>query len=131
MKRLFGLIPLFLVITAAAYAGGNQYPGISEDELKQAIADKSVILLDANGSDSYQAGHIPGAIDFAANKEHLASLLPANKYQLVVAYCGGEKCTAYQAAADAAVKLGYMNVRHFSPGISGWKSSGQKVEPGS
>ena len=91
----------------------------------------SLVLLDANGSDSYQAGHIPGAIDFAANKDNLASVLPTDKHQLVVAYCGGEKCTAYQAAADAAVKLGYLDVRHFAPGISGWKNSGQATEPGS
>ncbi len=130
MKRLLGFLTVFLLAAVAARAA-NTYPSISEDELKDAIASKSVVLLDANGTASYQAGHIPGAIDFAANKEHLASLLPADKYQLVVAYCGGEKCTAYQAAADAAIKLGYMNVRHFAPGISGWKQSGQKVEPGS
>jgi rhodanese-related sulfurtransferase len=129
MKRLFGTLTVFLLAAAAAFAG-NKYPGISQDELKQAIADKSVVLLDANGADSYQAGHIPGAIDFAAHKDDLASLLPANKNALVVAYCGGEKCTAYRAAADAAVKLGYLNVRHFAPGISGWKSSGEKVERG-
>jgi len=130
MRKLLGSLPLFLLINAAAFAA-NPYPAISQDELKQAIAGKSVVLLDANGSDSYKSGHIPGAIDFAANKDHLASLLPANKSQLVVAYCGGEKCTAYQAAAAAAAKLGYMNVRHFSPGISGWKQSGEKTEPGS
>ena len=129
MRKLLGVLPAFLLLTTAAFAA-NAYPAISQDELKQAIADKSVVLLDANGTDSYRAGHIPGAIDFAANKDHLASLLPANKYQLVVAYCGGEKCTAYQAAADAAVKLGYMNVRHFAPGISGWKHSGEKVDKG-
>jgi rhodanese-related sulfurtransferase len=130
MKKLFGTLAVFLFITAAAFAA-NKYPAISQDELKQAIADKAVVLLDANGSDSYQAGHIPGAIDFAANKDNLASVLPTDKHQLVVAYCGGEKCTAYQAAADAAVKLGYLDVRHFAPGISGWKSSGEKTEPGS
>ena len=130
MRKLLGIIPVFLLVTAAAFAA-NAYPDITQDELKQAIADKSVVLLDANGSDSYRAGHIPGAIDFAANKDHLASVLPANKDQLVVAYCGGEKCTAYKEAAQAAIKLGYMNVRHFAPGISGWKHSGEKVEPGS
>ncbi len=114
MKKLLGILPAFLLLATAAFAA-NPYPAISQDELKQAIADKSVVLLDANGSDSYRTGHIPGAIDFAANKDHLASLLPANKYQLVVAYCGGEKCQAYQAAADAAIRLGYMNVRHFAP----------------
>ena len=130
MKRLLGFLTAFLFVAVAARAA-NQYPSISEDELQQAIASKHVALLDANGTASYKEGHIPGAIDYAANKDRLATLLPADKYQLVVAYCGGEKCTAYQAAADAAVKLGYMNVRHFAPGISGWKGSGAKIEKGS
>ena len=35
---------------------------------------------------------------------------------------------AYQAAASAAVALGYTNVKHYAPGIDGWKKSGAKVE---
>ena len=34
-------------------------------------------------------------------------------------------------AADAAVKLGYTNVKHFAPGIAGWKKSGAPTEKGS
>ncbi len=129
MSKLLRILPVFLLLAPAAFAG-NKYPDITQADLQQAIASKAVVLLDANGSDSYRAGHIPGAIDFAANQDHLASLLPADKHALVVAYCGGEKCTAYQAAAAAAVKLGYVNVRHFAPGISGWKQSGATVEKG-
>ncbi len=132
MKRLLGFFSVLLLAASLGYAGShNQYPSISEDELQAAIASKSVVLLDANGTASYNEGHIPGALNYEAVKGNLASVLPSNKYELVVAYCGGEKCTAYQAAADDAVKLGYMNVRHFAPGISGWKSSGAKVEKSS
>ena len=130
MKRFNLALGLTLLFAAAAFAA-RSYPDITQDQLKQAIAAKSAVLLDANGSDSYKEGHIPGAIDFAANKDHLATLLPADKNTLVVAYCGGEKCTAYKAAAAAAVKLGYTNVKHFAPGMSGWRESGQTVEPGS
>ena len=130
MRRFNLALGLTLLFAAAAFAA-RSYPDITQDQLKQAIAAKSAVLLDANGSDSYKEGHIPGAIDFAANKDHLATLLPADKNTLVVAYCGGEKCTAYKAAAAAAVKLGYTNVKHFAPGMSGWRESGQTVEPGS
>ena len=37
---------------------------------------------------------------------------------------------AYKAAAAAAETLGYTNMKHFTPGISGWKNSGQATEPG-
>lgn len=103
-------------------------PDIGLAALKQAIADKVVVLLDCNGSKSYANGHIPGAIDFEAANADLAQRLPKDKAALVVAYCGGPKCGAYKAGAEAATKLGYTNVKRFSGGISGWKEAGEKVE---
>jgi rhodanese-related sulfurtransferase len=103
-------------------------PDISLVDLKQVIADKSVTLLDCNGSKSYANGHIPGAIDFEGCKTNLTKRLPTDKAALVVAYCGGPKCLAYQTGAAAATKLGYTNVKHFAGGISGWKDAGEKCE---
>jgi rhodanese-related sulfurtransferase len=113
---------------AAAVVYAGQYPDIKIPELKSAIAAKKVTLLDANGTESWQKGHIPGAIDFDANKGKLASLLPKDKNALVVAYCGGPKCQAYTAAAKAAEKLGYTNVKHLTAGISGWEDARETVE---
>lgn len=127
MKKFVTLIAS-LLFAAAGFAGSAKIADISQAELQAAIAAKSVVILDVNGSDSYKAGHIPGAIDYIAHKNQLASLLPADKTALVVAYCGSPACHAYAAAADAAVKLGYTNVKHFAPGISGWKQSGAPVE---
>ncbi|MEO5365867.1 MAG: rhodanese-like domain-containing protein [Magnetococcus sp. WYHC-3] len=103
-------------------------PDISLADLKQALADKTVTLLDCNGSMSYTNCHIPGAIDFEASKADLAKKLPMDKSALVVAYCGGPKCMAYKGGAQAAIKLGYTNVKHFSGGLSGWKDAGEKTE---
>ena len=130
MKKLVALLSS-LLLAAAAFAGGVKVADISHDELTAAIAAKSAVILDVNGSDSYKAGHIPGAVDYIANKDHIASLLPADKNALVVAYCGSPACHAYAAAAEAAVKLGYTNVKHYAPGISGWKKSGALTEKGS
>ena len=88
-----------------------------------------MVLLDANGTKSYAEQHIPGALDFAAVKDDLAKNLPADKGALIVAYCGSEKCMAYKAAAEAAAKLGYTNIKHYAPGIQGWLKSKEKVEP--
>ena len=122
-----------IVIVAALLAGvavAAEYADISIAELKAAIANKSVTLLDANGTASWQNGHILGAIDFTINKDKLADLLPQDKGALIVAYCGGPKCMAYKAAAAAAEKLGYTNIKHLSAGISGWKKAGEAVEKG-
>ena len=75
-------------------------------------------------------GHIPGAIDFAANSKNLASALPDDKGTLVVAYCAGPSCDAYQKGAEAAEKLGYTNVKHLSAGISGWLQANMATEEG-
>ena len=88
------------------------------------------MIIDVNGDESYKAGHVPGALDFAAIKDNLASSLPKKKDALIVAYCGNPKCGAYLRAAKAAQKLGYTNIKHMSAGISGWKAAGMKTEAG-
>ena len=104
-----------------------EVPSISQDVLTKAIADKSVTVIDVNGTETYKEGHIPTAVDFYAAKDW-KSALPKDKSALVVAYCGSEYCGAYKQAAEAAKKLGYTNVQHFSPGIKGWKESGAAIE---
>jgi rhodanese-related sulfurtransferase len=122
---------LLLAVVACAltaWAAGGHYADISHSDLKSAIASGKVTLVDVNGSASYAEGHIPGAMDFAVVKAGFAAKLPAEKSALVVAYCGGPQCQAYRAAYDAAVALGYTNVKHYSGGISGWEEKGEKME---
>lgn len=125
MKKLLGFIT---AITFAASVFAGEYPDITIKDLKAAISAKKVVLLDANGSESWQKGHIPTALDFETSKEKLASVLPKDKDTLIVAYCGGPSCMAYQSAAKAAKALGYKNVKHLSAGISGWTQAGETVE---
>ena len=125
MKKIIALIAAAFV-SATALAG--EFADISIADLKKAIDEKKVAILDVNGSSSYKAGHVPTAIDFSANKADLAAKLPADKNTLIVAYCGGPSCSAYKSAATAAEKLGYKNIKHLSAGISGWKSAGEKLE---
>lgn len=127
MKTL-SIIFIALGLVASVFAASSQFADISHKELQAAIEKKSVTVIDVNGSDSFKAGRIPGAIDFEANEKKLASLLPKDKSALVVAYCGNEYCNAYKSAASVAQSLGYTNVKHYSPGIDGWKKSGAKVE---
>jgi rhodanese-related sulfurtransferase len=132
---LAGLAVLGIALGARALWAGqaksvDSIPDISVGDLKMAIADKSVTLLDANGTEMYREGHIPGAINFEASADQLQKVLPKDKGALIVAYCGGPKCMAYKAAAAKALELGYTNVKHLPAGISGWKSAGEKVETG-
>jgi rhodanese-related sulfurtransferase len=125
MKKLLTMIAaLFMAVNVFA----GEFEDISIADLKKAIEAKKVTVIDVNGSGSYKAGHVPGAIDFASVKGDLAKHLPADKSSLVVAYCGGPTCGAYAAAAKAAKELGYTNVKHLSAGKSGWKDAGEKFE---
>jgi rhodanese-related sulfurtransferase len=129
MKTVTAFLCALSLASVATFAA--EYAEISHDELKSAIKEKKVTLLDVNGSDSYKDGHIPGAIDFTATKAELKAKLPTDKSALVVAYCGNENCGAYAAGAKAAQELGYTNVKHYKPGIAGWESKGEKTEKGS
>ena len=122
---LFALILLPLLALA-----GEKFPHISHGALKKAIAEKRVTLLDANGTETYQAGHISGALDFETAEAALAAKLPADKTALIVAYCSDEQCSAFAFAAEKARELGYTNVQHYAPGIAGWKKAGERAEAG-
>ena len=128
MKKLLTLLAAAF-IAVSAFAG--EFPDISISEVKALAESKKAVIIDVNGSESYTKGHVPGALDYDAVKDKLASILPKDKKALIVAYCGGPKCKAYQAAATAAEKLGYKNIKHMSAGISGWKSAGEKMDKSS
>lgn len=127
MKTL-SLLLIALGLVTASFAASSKYQQISHEELQTAIAKKSATVLDVNGTESYQEGRIPGAIDFVRHEDRIAALLPKNKDALIVAYCGNEHCPAYLSAANKARELGYTNVRHYAPGIDGWKKAGAKIE---
>jgi len=125
MKKLLALLAT-AAVAVSAYAG--EFADISVTDVKALAEAKSAVILDANGTDSYNKGHVPGALNFAAIKDNLAASLPADKGALIIAYCGNPKCGAYLQAARAAEKLGYTNIKHMSAGIAGWNDAGMKTE---
>lgn len=127
MKKLIAFAVASLV-SASAFAA--QFPDIGVSDVKAAVDANSAVIIDVNGPASYKAGHVPGALSWAEIKSDLAAKLPADKNTLIIAYCGSPKCGAYAAAANAAKKLGYTNVKRMSAGISGWKAANMPTEPG-
>jgi len=125
MKKLIASLAAVLV-TVSIFAA--EFPDISVKEVKALTESKKAVIIDVNGSESYQKGHVPGALNYDAIQAKLASALPADKNALIIAYCGNPKCMAYKEAAEAAAKLGYKNVKHMSAGIMGWKDAGMKTE---
>jgi rhodanese-related sulfurtransferase len=129
MKKILALL-VTAFVALAVHAHPGEFADISLTDVNTLAASKAAVIIDANGPDSYQAGHVPTALDFNAIQDHLAASLPADKNALIVAYCGNPACGAYLRAAKAAQKLGYTNIKHMSAGIDGWKAAGLKTEAG-
>jgi rhodanese-related sulfurtransferase len=127
MKKFFALVAATL-FAASVYAG--EFADISTADVLAAANAKSAVIIDANSPDSYKAGHVPGALSWAAIKDNLAASLPADKSTEIIAYCGNPKCGAYAQAAVAAKKLGYTNIKHMSAGIAGWNEAKLPTEAG-
>jgi rhodanese-related sulfurtransferase len=124
LRSVLCLSPLTLVYTAPAVAAETvKAPEVSLEEVKKLVESKGAIFLDANSSKTYKESHIPGAVSYADNKADLTKVLPSDKSALIVAYCGGPKCTAWEAAAADAKKLGYTNIKHFKGGLKVWQDA--------
>ena len=123
-------VSLALSTTVAQAEEAAEAPEISLEDLKKIVAAKGAFIIDANSTDSYASGRVPGAVSFAKNEKNFAQILPADKSTPIVAYCGGPLCTAWKDPAKEAKKLGYTNIKHFKGGISGWKKAGESVEKG-
>jgi len=125
MKKLIATLAT-VVFAASVFAA--EFPDVSIKEVKALSQSKKAVIIDVNGTESYNEGRVPGALNYDAVKDKLSSVLPADKSTPIVAYCGNPKCKAYKEAAEAAAKLGYTNVKHMSAGIKGWKDAGEKTE---
>ena len=125
MNKLFALVAIGFVALSIRAA---EFPDISIKDVKAAIQSHKAVIIDVNGTESYNKAHVPTALNFEAIEGKLQQALPKDKNTLIIAYCGNPRCKAYQAAAKAASKLGYKNVKHMSAGIMGWKDAGEKTD---
>lgn len=116
---------------AAAKADWESIPELTIEQTEGAIK-AGAIIVDANGAGVREKfGVIPGAVKLANYREYEPSaVLPKDKAQQVVFYCGNTKCTAAPKAAAKAKAAGYTNVSHMTVGIKGWVEAGKKVEKG-
>ena len=62
MKKILALFAT-AVLATSAYAG--EFPDISVTEVKTLAETKKAVIIDVNGTESYNKGHVPGAVNFA------------------------------------------------------------------
>jgi rhodanese-related sulfurtransferase len=87
-----------------------------------------VLVIDSRPARKYDEGHIPGALSipdtFFAKK---TDLLPKDKSQLLIFYCGGIECPLSHKSAFKAEKLGYTNIKVFAEGDPAWAKAGKLI----
>jgi len=81
------------------------------------------VLLDVRGTEKYQAGHVPGALDLAHRKIIGSKIAEFPADTLFVVYCAGPHCNG---AARAAVRLAQLGrpVKLMTGGVTGWLDEG-------
>ena len=101
-------------------------PGVEisvEELLKIMTSGQAYSLFDARPVKRFGPGHIPGARPAFPKDENFLSLLPEDKDELLVFYCGGPTCPYTGIAVDKAGKAGYSKLKGYQAGIPGWKKS--------
>jgi rhodanese-related sulfurtransferase len=106
----------------------KSYPALDLKGLERIVATREATVVDANGSESYAEGHIPGALDFEALAADLPAGMPADRNAALVVYCGGPRCMAWRRAADALSDLGYTRISHYPGGLMEWQAAGKPLE---
>ncbi len=113
-------------VLADAYLGDRRdVERLSNEQLRQRLADGSVIVLDVRPAPEYAAGHIAGAR--SAPHDQLATTIGALPPGAeVVAYCRGPYCVY----ADDAVRLlrdRGIRARRLDAGFPEWRRAGLPV----
>ena len=96
-------------------------PPVTLDELREAIADPAVVVIDAQGDGGFERGHIEGAVDFDLEDVagQAASVAPDLGTPIVL-YCTDERCLGSEFVGTQLVEAGYTDVRRFPGGIAEW-----------
>lgn len=133
---LLALIAVGPILAAVNNTAATSTPTISEAgklsvaSVKKLLDEKkAVYIFDANGRDSYVAGHVPGAqwVEYDAVGK---AQLPKAKDAMLVFYCYNPMCGASPRAAKDAIGLGYSNVWVMPDGIVGWRTAKMPIVAG-
>ena len=86
---------------------------------------EGVLIVDSRPSRKYDKGHVVPAVSIPDRKfDEMTDMLPADKSNLLVFYCGGLKCPLSHKSAAKAEALGYTNVKVYAAGYPDWVIAG-------
>ncbi|MDQ3569107.1 MAG: rhodanese-like domain-containing protein [Actinomycetota bacterium] len=104
---------------------------ITLEELKSALDEGSVVVLEALPPEYFEKEHIVGAHNLPLDDiDTLAPELVPDKEQAIVTYCSNTSCNNSTVAAERLHSLGYRNVRTFAGGKEEWTGAGLPLSHG-
>jgi rhodanese-related sulfurtransferase len=86
-------------------------------------AGRSFTLVDVRSQESWDQGHVPGAVHLPSGKVRLRAEQTIDRDRPVVTYCWGPGCNAATKAALELAKLGY-EVKEMIGGFEYWVREG-------
>lgn len=90
-------------------------------------ADAPFTLVDVRSPESWDQGHVPGAVHLPSGKVRLRAEQTVDRDRPVVTYCWGPGCNAATKAALEFAKLGY-EVKEMIGGFEYWVREGFAYE---
>lgn len=125
--------PLRVPVIASNEGGAQAGEGIriiDIEEAKNFVASGGRVL-DARTKESYDEGHIPGAIlfDYYSFGTYRARVLPMlSRQETIMVYCSEPSCDDSELLAKELYALGFRNLLLFKGGFAGWVAAGLEVE---
>jgi lactoylglutathione lyase len=103
-------------------------PPVDIDEVRAALDDPDVLVIDAQGEGRFDTAHIPGAIDIRLDDVLIqAETLIDQHERRVILYCTDAECLGSEFVGTQLVQAGYTNVGRFAGGVKEWADAGLPV----
>ncbi len=133
MARVLSVLAAALLLAAPACSSTGStvtdeataaaLPTMTWSEVASAV-DSGAVLIDARGAESFNNGHITGAVNVPSRGDDAKwANLPTDKATKLITYCGGPACSASSKVARQALSRGYVDVAEYKGGYPEWKSA--------
>ena len=102
---------------------------ISREELKRALEQHRVSLVDARSPEEFAKSHLPGALNIPAGRAaELAPQLLPDAQAFIVTYCVNFTWKLSEQLARELLALGYKNILIYEEGRQDWMKAGLPLE---
>jgi rhodanese-related sulfurtransferase len=105
---------------------------ISLSQLRNMIAVRSAVVIDARNPEAYEKGHVPSAINVPLLKmfDYISALSSLPTDTLIIVYCEGIDCELSSNLAASLKSMNFTRIFIYQAGIEGWQNAKLPEESG-